>query len=1139
MTSSGRTTDASESASQPVVAESPRQVPLLHEVDVVVVGGSSGAVTAAVAAAENGASVFLAAPRSYLGEDICGTYRLWLEPNEQPESPLARAMFAEPTMARRLVNAIPFKYEVDVESAPPHKDSRPPSVLSDGKWQSAPSQSVQYNGDVSVVADAGSPQHIEKAHLLVYQRNDDFEVADVTVSVSDDKEQWDRVAVVANDKLGEGSFEDTAIPLTATVDARVRYIRFAVRKTPEVERVLLGEIILETDRSDSEEPAHRVPPTPMQVKSALDDALLEAGVKFLYGCYATELLRDGAGRPAGIIMANRSGRQAVKAKVVIDATPRATVARMAGAEFEPYPVGWQTFKRIVVNGKPRTRRLMKAREMPSPICDHRGRTYPAVEFTLTIRMEDGSFASFAEAEQIARDMTWSPSQVDASEMLWQVPPDRMRGEAQECCVWPGAEKIDLGIFRPQGISRLYILGGCADLPRQAAGEMLRPLAFMNVGQRIGRAAAVEAQKADSPRRLRLAARKGRPVTSGDVREDWSWMRIGAETATLQTDGQMVPVLGEYDVVVVGGGTAGAPAGIAAGRKGARTLVVEYLHGLGGVGTLGLIGKYYHGYREGFTKEIDQGLAQLGGEAEGNSGRGQAWNSQLKSEWYRHAMRKAGTDLWYGTLGCGAFIEGDRVKGVVVATPQGRGVILADVVIDSTGSGSIAAAAGGECIYTGGEHVAVQGTGLPHWDLGARYTNTDYTFIDDIDVYDAWRSFLVGRKKYQDRYDLAQIIDTRERRQILGDFFLSPMDVYLDRTYPDSVVRANSNFDSHGFTIHPMFMLRPPDRKSVPCYVPYRSLLPKGLKGIFVTGLGVSAHRDVMPVIRMQPDVQNQGYAVGLAAAMAVRADKDLREIDIRELQRHLVEKGNLPEAVLEHEDSFPPSDQQVAEAVRTLPDDWEGIEIIFVEPEKALPLLREAYRDATSSEDKLIYAHTLGILGDPTGVKTLVEAVESSEWDKGWRYTGMGQYGRSISPVDGYIIALGRTQRDEAVEPILAMVEQLGPEHEMSHHRAVAMALETLDEPAAAEPLAQLLQKPGMRGHAYTDIDKALDNIKASSVDTSTREVSLRELVLARALYRCGDHDGLGESILRAYAQDLRGHYARHALAVLNESHDH
>jgi hypothetical protein len=75
-----------------------------------------------------------------------------------------------------------------------------------------------------------------------------------------------------------------------------------------------------------------------------------------------------------------------------------------------------------------------------------------------------------------------------------------------------------------------------------------------------------------------------------------------------------------------------------------------------------------------------------------------------------------------------------------------------------------------------------------------------------------------------------------------------------------------------------------------------------------------------------------------------------------------------------------------------------------------------------------------------------------------------------------------------------------------------------------------------MQGHAYTDIDRVLASIPASATDTSTREVSLRELILARALYRCGDENGLAERILKEYATDLRGHYARHALAILGES---
>jgi hypothetical protein len=277
----------------------------------------------------------------------------------------------------------------------------------------------------------------------------------------------------------------------------------------------------------------------------------------------------------------------------------------------------------------------------------------------------------------------------------------------------------------------------------------------------------------------------------------------------------------------------------------------------------------------------------------------------------------------------------------------------------------------------------------------------------------------------------------------------------------------------------------------------------------------------------------------VAAAMSAHSGKSLRDIDVRELQKRLVEKGNLPAEVLTEKDSFPLPKERVEQAVKTVVSDFNGIEVIFAQPERALPLLREAYATADSDQAKLTYAHILGILCDPTGAGTLVEAVQAREWDKGWRYTGMGQYGPSMSPLDSLIVALGRTGRTEALEPILAKVRQLGPNDALSHHRAVAMALETLANPSAAQPLADLLQKPGMTGHAYPNIDVATRNIPVSSEDTSTRECSLRELILARALYRCGDRDGLGEKILREYAQDLRGHYARHALAILKEKQSH
>jgi len=76
--------------------------------------------------------------------------------------------------------------------------------------------------------------------------------------------------------------------------------------------------------------------------------------------------------------------------------------------------------------------------------------------------------------------------------------------------------------------------------------------------------------------------------------------------------------------------------------------------------------------------------------------------------------------------------------------------------------------------------------------------------------------------------------------------------------------------------------------------------------------------------------------------------------------------------------------------------------------------------------------------------------------------------------------------------------------------------------------LAGVLAQPGMTGYAATNLDDIQRLV-------DKRSESLREIMLARALYRCGDHQGVGRAILEQYRRDLRGPYARHAAAVLSE----
>ncbi len=955
--------------------QSGRELPVVYNVDVVVVGGSTAGVAAAVKAAQNGAKVFLASREPYLGEDVCGTYRYWRE--------------------------------------------------------------------------------------------------DTNFQTSLEKQIW-----------GNGL------------------------------------------------------PTPLHVKSTLDQQLIDNGVQYLYSSYATDLIVDEKGNPAGVVMANRSGRQAVIAKVIIDATPRATVAKMTNARFSEFRAGKQLFKFTVVGNKEKIIEGGVGKIQPSRI-KIEDNSYQAIEYAIPVEMRDGSWSSFAEAEQIIQDLTWDADQVDKSDLLFQNPPDKMKGQKHWKELDAVAEEIPLKVFQPQKVDRFFVLSASADLSNEVAEKLLEPGALIGTGERIGNEAAIIASQTSFEGNLSIKSSNQSAEIKGDVGELLLGIRPSFTLGFLVEESTSLPVLGKYDTVVMGGGTAGAPAGIGAARNGASTLVLEYMHGLGGIGTMGLVGGYWFGFREGFTEEVDQGVKNIGGDNPRKKDRTDIWVTDWKREWYRREVRKAGGTVWFGVLGCGAYVENGKVKGVVVATPEGKGVVLAHTVIDSTGSADIAIAAGAEYSYTDAETVAIQGAGLPFKYPDLSYKNTDWTFINDTDMLDVWRTFVVAKNKFKGHYDIGKLMQTRERRRIVGDLRISVLDIYNHRTYPDTISIHISSFETHGYTIDPFFSLKAPGTKEegVMAHVPFRSLLPKGLDGIIVTGLGVSAHRDAMPVIRMQADLQNQGFAVGMASAMVAADNKQIRDVEIEKLQQKLVEKGNLLPEVLNQADNYPPEASRIEQAAKSVVNDLEGLEIVLWDKKQGIPALKNEYTKSSNPEPQLVYARILGMLGIADGFRELHNAVKSLEnWDNGWDFRGMEQYGSSMSYDDSLLIGLGNCKQTESIPAIKRMAEKLTPESHFSHFRAVAIAFETISNESGAKVLHNMLQMPGMAGHAMTDIEEAIAETPLNNpTDTSTREFSLRELILARALYRCGDYNGLGRKILLEYSNDLRGHYYRHANGVLNK----
>lgn len=1114
------------------IVEAEKALPLVQDVDVVVVGGSSGAVAAACKAAEAGAKVFVVAPRPYFGEDMAGKLNLRLAGDDDTRCKIEKAIFSAPESSASL----PFTYKTDIQPDKGHADSSG-DMLSNGKWMDAPQDSVQFSRDVTVTLDLGSAAEVGDFVANVYERSGDkgFGTGSITVEGSEDGKAWQPVGS-SQERVGAG--EPECVTLTVPIKKTCRFLKVLAKMDLGCKRQLLGELYVYPAKAVAAPSKVADQTTPIQVKKALDAALLNAHIPFLTGSLASEPLIDASGKLAGVVIANRSGRQAIRAKVVIDATERGLLARSAGAQATPFPAGTYAFKRVVVAGEAPRAENVRVKELfgvfdarvtgikpPKGMPDIiKGRMF---ECEIQMTMRDGSARSFAEAEQKARDLTFVPSQLESADTLSFVPPDWIKGQASSQAAWQGVDALDINVFKPLGTDYLYVLSPMADVSRQAAEQLLRPGNLMALGERVGAAAASLAAQRPAVSEVRVGSNLAAPRASVAVGEHAVGLPgyLCSTSGTVRTEARELPVLAECDVLVAGAGTGGGPAGIGAARRGAKTIVCEYINQMGGVETDGLIGVYYWGNRVGFTSEIDAGVKATG-----------VVFSQCKSEWFRRQNRMAGAEIWYGTLVNGVIVENNRITGVVVLTPHGeRGVIRCKAAIDSTGNSELAALAGERTEFITSAEVALQGVGQTPRTLGSSYTNTDIGFLDDTDAADLCFFALRSRSSMKGRiWDQAQVINSRERRRLIGAFYMSPLDVVNERTYPDVVVQPLSNFDSHGHTVHEQFFIEDPGHKGMKVNLPYRCLLPKSLDGLLVTGLGISAHRDAMPILRMQPDVQNQGYAAGVAAAMAVKAGVPVRNVDMKALQKHLVEMKILTSDVLTMKDSYPLPDKRFAAAVKTLPKAYEGLSVVLADYGRSVPLLKAAFAKESDSEARFKYAHVLGMMGHADGEQLLIEKVKGMTWDKGWNYRGMGQFNRSVSWVDSYIIALGRAKSQASLPVLVEKAQALDTASEFSHFRAVAMALESINDKSAAPVLGQLLAKPGVGGHAFAmQVPIPLIPGYANQEGDKERSACLRELAVARALFRLGDFEGRGEKALRGYAADPRGAYATHAKLVL------
>ena len=1131
-----------------VFVPSKRELPVVYEVDLLVLGGTTGGIAAALGATEEGRSALVVSPFPYLGENLTATLRLDPDEKESLTDPLAKAVFQDPMPMREqwspyhpyLDHPARLKFRYEIEGPVGTRSSAAVQTrLTDGKGMRSPTEQIQLDDDAVIFVDLEKTQTVRDIALLAFTRvgQTGFDIREVKVSSSDDRRNW-KVLGTATRRTNAAPIEfeqqrDRLTPFVLQLDAPVetRYLKVEVFKPQEMSRMLLSELVIlpENLAMPSEESMSVAKlPRPMHVKRELDRALIAAEVPFLYNTYLNAWVRDDRGVLRGAVLSNKAGRQAVLAKQMIYAPSSFhwnALKPGAMQQVEFTVIGGEPVE--VVCGQDDSDPLRSARCLPGD------KPFYGPANSGPPREAD---AGQPDIETIAYPLLTYRFEV--------LVPQSLATPAERDTFLAGLEaRIRLATYHPDQAftaDQLYFLPSSSESIDETEPNLVRihPDLPMAQGRKIGK----ELSNTHQPLRqgdLRVAPLEAlwmeqafdAGIMPGDLKEKIGGIRSGSTSEQTVLDaGSPLPVLGCFDVIVVGGGTSGAAAGIGAARNNAATLVLEHMHALGGIGTVGAITVYYYGNRVGFTKETVEGK--------------HIWKVEERAYWWLEKLHEAGGESRLGTLAVGAVMKDNRVVGVAVATPQGPGIFLGGVVIDSTGNGDIAALTGTPMYTVSGSELALQGAGLPPRNLGAGVTNTDFMYVDENDVLDAVHVFAYAKEKYPAAFDQGKLLDTRERQRIMGEFTVSLLDQINERTHPDTIVQAYSNFDSHGFTTTPYLEIAHPEKAGIWADVPYRASLPVGIEGLLVSGLATSCHRDALPVIRMQPDLQNQGYALGYIAAEVMNnrhndmESVDLRAVDIRSIQKHLVAIGNLKPAVATDEDNYEPRRKELPEAVRMLADNFKGANIVLWYPEEARPLVHRAFLDAEDLASKQIYAKVAAALGDPVGVDVLIEQVESfKEWDVGWNFRSAGQFGAATSELDQLIMMLGRTRSSQAVPAILKKMKPLTQTDDFSHQRACFLALEWISDPSAAPALAEILRKPGMMGHSHETYEEAKHwntTLPGGTVSIHTRRNSLLEISAARALYRCGDHEGLGESVLRRYANDRRGHFARHAMEVLN-----
>ncbi len=712
----------------------------------------------------------------------------------------------------------------------------------------------------------------------------------------------------------------------------------------------------------------------------------------------------------------------------------------------------------------------------------------------------------------------------------------MRSAAPEMAVPVCAAPRDM----PAGVKRFAWAGGLDVSTRDIEDIRRRAEAFV---AGLGDLEAL----CGEPDELLLSGRSVRAFSLGDAGE----LPQGLRPVHIDWAKSGLPAL-NAEAIVAGAGTSGMPAAIALLEENVKTAVIEPYYQPGGTRTLGRVHGHYHGNRAGMDRRLNDEVAALSDtlREKGNLGDGNA-----RELLYGRYLEDESCLPLLGSMVCGAWTEGGAFCGAAIASDWGLSLVKARVIVDTTSDADAAVFAGAKYDFGDPRDGSVMTNG--QWgdsatalsDFTLSCWKRDFDMIDNDDYADLLRAQYAAHAR-NSNVDFSPINTMRESRRIHGRYTLTLRDVLLEKSFDDTVALGYTPYDTHGRGSSALVVMGLVHNGAHPltARVPYRCFLPEGLEGALVGGKSLSATRDASSLCRMNADVENAGYALGLAAAMAVKGRRLPSQIDVKALRERLIQADCLTEAE-------PARNITAAMAAREMEAGSEDAlaHCILQDASEMLPLLRAMDTPAFSgNRDALDMA--LCRFGDRRGVEGVLrlmrETADLDDWNKMRSSTGYGlkytAFTGETAPhhwLNRYITLLGISGDRRALPALIALTEQAHSggapvEGERPYHKnrldtrripgfnriaALCFALEHMADPTAESALEKLLGRPYVGGYVLHDAHGTPDFPMSGWL----------EVAVSRTLARCGGRAGYER--LADYASDVRAVLSRHARAELRE----